>query len=61
MTSARPYRPALSHEEILKELKQGAGTQFDPKLVEVFIGIVEAGFSEKVKIGQDVSSEQTES
>jgi diguanylate cyclase (GGDEF)-like protein len=60
MTSARPYRPALSHEEILKELKQGAGTQFDPKLVEVFIGIIEAGLSEKVKIGQDASSEQTE-
>jgi diguanylate cyclase (GGDEF)-like protein len=58
MTSARPYRPALSHEEILKELKQGAGTQFDPKLVEVFIGIIEAGLSEKVKIGQDASSEQ---
>jgi len=58
MTSARPYRPALSHEEILKELRQGAGLQFDPKLVEVFISIIETGLSEKVKIGQDTSSEQ---
>jgi len=58
MTSARPYRPALSHEEILKELRQGAGLQFDPKLVEVFIGIIEAGLSEKVKMGQDSSNEQ---
>jgi len=59
MTSARPYRPALSHEEVLKELRQGAGTQFDPKLVEVFIGLVEAGFPEKVEIGQDSASELT--
>jgi len=59
MTSARPYRLALPHEEILKELRQGAGLQFDPKLVEVFIGIIETGLSEKVKIGQDPSSEQS--
>lgn len=59
MTSARPYRPALSLEEIVKELRQGAGLQFDPKLVEVFIGIVEAGLPEKVKIAQDSSGEQT--
>jgi diguanylate cyclase (GGDEF)-like protein len=58
MTSARPYRPPLSHEEIIKELRQGAGTQFDPKLVDVFIGIIEAGLSERVKIGQDASKEQ---
>jgi diguanylate cyclase (GGDEF)-like protein/putative nucleotidyltransferase with HDIG domain len=53
MTSARPYRPALSLEEVIKELRQGAGLQFDPKLVEVFIGIVEAGLPEKVKTGRD--------
>jgi len=57
MTSARPYRPALSREEVIKELRQGAGIQFDPKLVEVFIGLIEAGFPEGVKIGQDSSSE----
>jgi diguanylate cyclase (GGDEF)-like protein len=51
MTSARPYRPALSHEEVVEELRQGAGTQFDPKLVEVFIGIIEAGLPEEVKAG----------
>jgi diguanylate cyclase (GGDEF)-like protein/putative nucleotidyltransferase with HDIG domain len=60
MTSARPYRPALSLEEITKELRQGAGLQFDPKLVEVFIGIVEAGLPEKVKIAQDPSGERTD-
>jgi diguanylate cyclase (GGDEF)-like protein/putative nucleotidyltransferase with HDIG domain len=58
MTAARPYRPALSLEEVVTELRQGAGLQFDPKLVEVFIGIIEAGLPEGVKIGQDTSSEQ---
>jgi diguanylate cyclase (GGDEF)-like protein/putative nucleotidyltransferase with HDIG domain len=58
MTSARPYRPALSLEEVVTELRQGAGLQFDPKLAEVFISIIEAGLPEKIKIGQDSSSEQ---
>jgi diguanylate cyclase (GGDEF)-like protein/putative nucleotidyltransferase with HDIG domain len=58
MTSARLYRPALSLEDVVKELRQGVGSQFDPKLVEVFIGIIEAGLPERVMIGQDSSSEQ---
>jgi diguanylate cyclase (GGDEF)-like protein/putative nucleotidyltransferase with HDIG domain len=37
MTSARPYRAALSIEEAVGELKRGAGKQFDPNLVNVFI------------------------
>jgi diguanylate cyclase (GGDEF)-like protein/putative nucleotidyltransferase with HDIG domain len=59
MTSARLYRPALSLEEVLRELRQGAGIQFDPKLVEVFISIIEVGLPERVKIGQDLSNEQS--
>jgi diguanylate cyclase (GGDEF)-like protein len=40
MTSARPYRDALSQEEALEELKDGAGKQFDPALVETFITVI---------------------
>jgi diguanylate cyclase (GGDEF)-like protein/putative nucleotidyltransferase with HDIG domain len=58
MTSARLYRPALSLEDVVKELRQGAGSQFDPKLVEVFIDIIETGLPEKAIISQDSSSEQ---
>ena len=52
MSSARPYRSALSREEVIGELRKGTGTQFDPNLVEVFIDIIEAGLPEKVKTGK---------
>jgi diguanylate cyclase (GGDEF)-like protein/putative nucleotidyltransferase with HDIG domain len=36
LTSNRPYRRAMSQEEALRVLKDGAGKQFDPRLVELF-------------------------
>jgi putative nucleotidyltransferase with HDIG domain len=59
MSAARPYRPALCGEKVLKELRRGAGTQFDPELAETFIGIIEAGLSEKVKAGGNSSGQPT--
>jgi diguanylate cyclase (GGDEF)-like protein len=38
MTSPRPWRPALTHEQGIAELLAGSGTQFDPEIVEVLIG-----------------------
>ena len=38
MTSDRPYRKAMSHPEAIRELAQGAGSQFDPEVTEVLIG-----------------------
>jgi len=57
MTSARPYRPALCGEKALKELRRRAGSQFDPKLVEVFIDIVQAGFTKEASVGKNSLSE----
>lgn len=37
MTSTRSYRKALSHEVAMEEIKNNAGTQFDPRLVESFL------------------------
>jgi putative nucleotidyltransferase with HDIG domain len=37
MTSARPYRSALSHEQAIRELQRCAGTQFDAEIVRVFL------------------------
>ncbi len=58
MKSDRPYRKALTEETAIQELKRGSGTQFEPKLVEVFLGILKqnlsgdngplAGFSNKI-------------
>jgi response regulator RpfG family c-di-GMP phosphodiesterase len=39
MTSDRPYRKALSFDIALREIYSCAGTQFDPKLTEVFLKI----------------------
>jgi len=40
MLTDRPYRKAISKEEAIKELKRCAGTQFDDKLVNVFLEII---------------------
>ena len=40
MTSDRPYRKAMSKDEAIKELKANKGTQFDPKVVDTFIGVL---------------------
>lgn len=37
MMSDRPYRKALTEAEALAELQNGAGSQFDPELVALFI------------------------
>ena len=42
MTSARPYKNALSHEEALQELALFAGRQFNPRLVEVLHQVIES-------------------
>jgi len=37
MTADRPYRKALDHKIAIAELNRCAGSQFDAKLVEVFV------------------------
>jgi ribonuclease P protein subunit RPR2 len=40
MTSDRPYRAALPRGRALQELALARGTQFDPDVVDVFVGLV---------------------
>ena len=39
LISWRPYRDAYSHQEAIKIIEDGNGTQFDPVLVNVFLAI----------------------
>ena len=39
MVHDRPYKVALTHEEALEELREHAGTQFDPEVVNVFCAV----------------------
>jgi response regulator RpfG family c-di-GMP phosphodiesterase/pSer/pThr/pTyr-binding forkhead associated (FHA) protein len=43
MTSNRPYRPGLDPRVVIEELRQEAGRQFDPAVVEALASAWEAG------------------
>lgn len=55
LRSARPYRPALSHETVLEYLQENAGVQFDPLVVEIFTEVV-APRAAGMKPDEDVST-----
>jgi len=38
MTSSRPHHGAISLEEALSEMERGKGKQFDPRILEIFLG-----------------------
>ncbi|MEW6584466.1 MAG: PAS domain S-box protein [Nitrospirota bacterium] len=42
MTSDRPYRPARRKEFAIAELKRCSGTQFDSRIVQAFLGVLDA-------------------
>jgi HD-GYP domain-containing protein (c-di-GMP phosphodiesterase class II) len=41
ITTTRPYRAGLSDEEGFRRLREAAGSQFDPKIVEIFIELLQ--------------------
>ncbi|MDI6862202.1 MAG: HD domain-containing phosphohydrolase [Pseudothermotoga sp.] len=43
LTSDRPYRKAWTKQEAIEYIKNQSGRQFDPKVVEVFLKILEQG------------------
>jgi len=40
LTSKRPYHRAYSKKEAISIIKKNSGTQFDPKIVKVFLDIL---------------------
>ena len=47
MTTDRPYRRALTLEQALTEVREGAGRQFDPDLATEFARLVESEASQR--------------
>jgi diguanylate cyclase (GGDEF)-like protein len=43
MTADRPYRAALGHDAAREQLRECAGTQFDPRVVEAFLRVLQPG------------------
>lgn len=49
MSSERCYRKPLSKEVIESELKNGSGSQFDPKIVPHMMEMIEDGTADALK------------
>ena len=43
LTSDRPYRKAMSPDEVREILKRGSGTEFDPQVVDAFLSAFKRG------------------
>ena len=41
MSSRRTYRDSMGLEVIIEEIRKNKGTQFDPKIADVFLDILE--------------------
>ena len=56
MTSARPYDPQRSPAAAVAELRRGAGTQFDARVVEAFAAVLAEGAEPLIRSGPSRSS-----
>ena len=56
MTANRVYRKKLDLDYVLAELKRGRGTQFDPKLVDIMLELIEDGIIDVEQIYSTKSS-----
>ena len=54
MVYGRPYRRRMNIASAIKEIKRKSGTQFDPKIVEAFLKVIQK-FNKKIYLEQDAS------
>ena len=50
MSSNRVYRRHLNKDEIIEEIQQGSGTQFDPNIVPFMVDMINDGYVNVVKM-----------
>lgn len=50
MSSNRVYRRHLNKDEIIEEIQQGSGTQFDPEIVPYMVDMINDGYVNVVKV-----------
>ena len=43
MNSNRVYRKKLTKEDIFNEIEKNRGTQFDPKIADIFLKLIKEG------------------
>jgi PAS domain S-box-containing protein len=60
MSSHRPYRPARTTTDILKELKDGRGTKYNVSVVDVMLPMIQSGEFKSVWNRRNSSSMATE-
>ncbi len=51
MVYGRPYRQRMDIASAIREIKRKSGTQFDPKIVEVFLNVIKK-FNKKIYLNQ---------
>jgi len=44
MITGRSYKPPMTKEEIIEEIKKCAGGQFDPEIAEIMIKLIKDGY-----------------
>jgi HD-GYP domain-containing protein (c-di-GMP phosphodiesterase class II) len=54
MTSDRPYRRALTREQALIELRDNAGSQFDPDVIAALLTLVESDPETYTSVEEDL-------
>jgi hypothetical protein len=57
MTTSRPYRPALSRQTAIDEIRNSALTQFDPKVVACFLHVMDEWSKIRSLDGQSMQRE----
>ena len=60
MTANRVYRKRMDFDAVMRELRGGRGTQFDPELLDVFLGIIEDGGIDVKTLYSDPAGEKGE-